>query len=207
MKTFRLSIAVAMLSLFAITSCQKSALIEFARQENSSTVATDLSGNNAREEAVASATAETCNPDAYIITLESRAFVNGSWEWVWSVQNSNPGNGNGGTVQDLSHWGMQFSPCNVMSSVIGAAYSADGINWLSFTPAYQVDLSQNCASTTVFKFDYGTIGSNKSYYKLVLSEDYPVASSFGYYKSGNRTGCCTFNLPGIGCSGFPPDIK
>jgi hypothetical protein len=30
----------------------------------------------------------------------------GSWEWIWSIQNPNPGNGTNGTVQDLSHWGI-----------------------------------------------------------------------------------------------------
>ena len=38
-----------------------------------------------------SAPQAACNPNAYAITLESKTLVNGNWEWVWSVQNPNPG--------------------------------------------------------------------------------------------------------------------
>jgi hypothetical protein len=132
--------------------------------------------------------------------LESRTPINGgNWEWIWSVQNPNPGNGGGGTVQNLSHWGMQFGSCIVWSSVLSAAYSGDGITWTAFTPLYQVDPSQSCMTSPVLKFDFGTIGSAKSYYKLVVSQDYSVGVVPGYYKSGANTGCCVFNFNGISC--------
>ena len=139
---------------------------------------------------------------AYIIALESKTQVGANWEWIWTVQNLNPGNGNNGTVQNLSPWGMQFGSCFVWSSVVGAAYSADGITWTSFAPVYQVDPSQNCMTTPVLKFDFGTTGSNPSYYKLILSQDYQPGYVPGYYKSGNRTGCCIFNFTGVGCPGI-----
>lgn len=145
----------------------------------------------------------TCNPNAYIITLESRTPVNGNWEWIWSVQNPNPGNGGGGTVQNLSHWGMQFGSCFDWTSVVSAAYSGDGTTWTDFTPLYQVDPSQSCVTTPVLKFDFGTTGSTKSYYKLVVSQDYPVGVTPGYYKSGANTGCCIFNFSGISCFAEP----
>src|SRR5262245_36597027 len=44
----------------------------------------------------------------YDIALESMNPVGSNWEWIWTVTNVNPGNGNNGTVQNLSHWGMQF---------------------------------------------------------------------------------------------------
>ena len=141
-----------------------------------------------------------CNPNAYVVTLESVTEVNGNFEWVWSVRNPNPGNGTNGTVQDLSHWGMQFGSCVVWEHVIAAATSRNGTTWTSFTPTYQSDPSQNCLTTPVLKFDVGTSGSAKTYYRITLSEDYDVApAAFGYYKSGNRTGCCTFTFQGIGC--------
>jgi hypothetical protein len=86
-----------------------------------------------------------------------------------------------------------------MSAVVGAAYSADGITWTSFVPVYQTDPSQGCVATPVLKFDYGTVGSAKSYYKLVLNQSFPIGASFGYYKSGANTGCCTFTFNGIKC--------
>lgn len=139
---------------------------------------------------------------AYIIALESKTQVGSNWEWVWSVQNLNPGNGNNGTVQNLSHWGMQFGSCFIWSSVVSAAYSADGVTWTSFTPVYQVDPSQHCMTTPVLKFDFGTTGSSPSYYKLILNQDYQPGYVPGYYKSGNRTGCCIFNFTGVGCPGI-----
>jgi hypothetical protein len=122
------------------------------------------------------------------------------------VQNSNPGNGNNGTVQNLSHWGMQFGSCFTWSSVVSAAYSADGASWTGFAPQFQADPSQACMTSSVLKFDYGTEGSAKSYYKLVVDRDYQVVGTPGYYKSGANTGCCTFTFPGMGC-GDDGDIR
>jgi hypothetical protein len=199
MKTLRLSFIVLLASLIVSSGCQRNGredilVPEKANVEKRSTEAVVSNSMSARGPAV-------CNPYAYIITLESKTLVNGNWEWTWSVQNSNPGNGGGGTFQDLSHWGMQFGSCFIWSSVVSAAYSGNGTTWISFTPVYQVDPSQNCMTTPVLKFDFGTNGSAKSYYKLVVSQNYPVGWVPGYYKSGANTGCCTFNFTGIGCPG------
>jgi len=142
----------------------------------------------------------TCNPNAYVITLESKTLVAGNWEWVWSVYNPNPGNGSNGTSQNMSHWGMQFTSCFDWTHVLGAAYSFDGTTWTTFTPAYVVDPSQGCVTTPVLKFAAGTTASNKTYYRLVLSMNYDVLSNaFGYYKSGAQMPCCTFTFSGVGC--------
>ncbi len=145
---------------------------------------------------------EACNPAAYYVVLESKTLLaNGTWEWLWSIQNSNPGNGNNGTSQDLSNWGMQFGSCFSFASIVNAAYSANGTSWTSFSPTYGVDPSQGCLTTPVLKFDFGTSGSVKSYYRLIVSQDYIAYTTQGYYKSGSRTGCCTFTFTGIGCTG------
>ena len=143
------------------------------------------------------ASASVCS--AYIISLESITQNGANWEWIWSVQNPNPGNGNNGTVQNLSHWGMQFGSCFIWSSVVGAAYSSNGNAWTSFTPVYTVDPSQSCMTTPVLKFDFGTTGNTPSYYKLVLNQNLQPGYVPGYFKSGSRTGCCTFNFMGVGC--------
>ncbi len=199
MKTLRLPLFIILTSLFISAGCQRnghqdiliSGKATIQNNLTSPVANTSLSG---REPG-------TCNPNAYIIILVSETFVNGNWEWIWSVQNSNPGNGNNGTIQDLSHWGMQFRSCFIWSSVVSAAYSGNAITWTSFTPEYRTDPSQNCLTTPVLKFDFGTTGSAKSYYKLVVSQDYPAGSVPGYYKSGANTGCCIFNFTGIGCPG------
>lgn len=202
MKTPRLSLFVIMASLSIISGCQRNGGQDVFAPGKTTTekrpiqdAFSDLS--SARQPGPGG----TCNPNAYTITLESRTFVNSNWEWIWSVQNPNPGNGGGGTVQNLSHWGMQFGSCFAWSYVVSAAYSADNITWTSFTPLYQIDPSQTCMTDPVLKFDYGTTGNAKSYYKLVISHDLPVGWVPGYYKSGVNTGCCIFNFMGIACPG------
>jgi hypothetical protein len=198
MKKIQLVFTGATFAIIIMIACQKAALREPNDQQNNViNPATAVTGNSARGDILPET--GSCNPNAYVVTLESHSQVGSTWEWVWSVQNSNPGNGNGGTIQDLSHWGMQFGPCNVMSSVVGAAYSSNGVTWTNFTPVYEVDPNQGCMTTPVLKFDYGTTGSAKSYYKLIVNNDFEEAASNGYYKSGVKTGCCTFTFQGIGC--------
>lgn len=211
MKTLRFIPLASFIALAAFVSCKADSLSDMTAPPDQTTnlTATAATGTSqiqqqsSGEARISSATA--CN--SYNIALESKTLVDGNWEWIWSVQNLNPGNGTNGTVQNLSHWGMQFGTCFSWSSVVGAAYSSDGINWINFTPVYAVDPSQSCLTTPVLKFDFGTTGGSASYYKLVLNEDYSIGSSFGYYKSGSRTGCCTFNFPGVDCTVLPPDIR
>lgn len=193
MKTFRLTIFGALASIITIAACQRTVQKELSEpQHEPASSQTTISSRLT--------TSGACDPSAYVVTLESRTPVGGNWEWVWSVENSNPGNGNNGTVQDLSHWGMQFGSCFNWSSVVSAAFSANGVNWTAFTPSYQVDPSQSCLVTPVLKFDFGTLGAAKSYYKLVMNQNYPASNeAAAYYKSGNITACCTFYFNGVGC--------
>ncbi len=197
MKTLRTTcIPILALVIFSY-SCRKNNRELIQEPEKKTEVILQTTASRGIEEPVPET--GTCNPNAYIVKLESKTQVGSNWEWIWSVQNPNPGNGKNGTVQDLSHWGMQFGNCFLLSSVVDAAYSGDGITWTSFIPVYQVDPSQTCMNTQVMKFDFGTTGSAKSYYKLVVREDYPADLVTGYYKSGNNTGCCTFGVIGISC--------
>lgn len=102
---------------------------------------------------------------------------------------------------------MQLAGCVNLSTLVSAAYSSDGQNWTGFTPSYQPDPSQGCMTDPVLKFDFGTLGTAKSYYRLVVSQDYTIGDAIGYYKSGNNTGCCTFNFIGIGGCGGPVEIE
>ena len=191
-------------SILIITSCQRNSSAETFAEKNSKTLAiTEPSTVMSRSSIPPGA----CNPNAYTITLESHSQVNGNWEWVWSVQNPNPGNGKNGTVQNLSHWGMELGTCVNWSSVVGAAYSSDGSTWTGFTPSYQSDPSQGCMTTPTLKFDFGTTGSAKSYYRLVVNRDFTAGPVQGYYKSGVNTGCCTFVFSGISGCGGPVEIE
>ncbi|MBC7948600.1 MAG: hypothetical protein H7Y42_12005 [Chitinophagaceae bacterium] len=197
MKTMQLlMVGVVAGSLFT-TSCQRDSIDDLSVQNQKSTIVTY------DQTAVFGQTPSgPCNPGAFTITLESRTQVNGNWEWIWSAYNPNPGNGSNGTAQNLSHWGMQMTSCVDAASLVSAAYSGDGINWTSFTPSLQQDPSQGCLTVPVLKFDFGTTGSAKSYYRLVVNQAFEPGDALAYYKSGSRTGCCTFNFTGIGdCSG------
>lgn len=205
MKTIQNIFTATMLILVFATSCQRDALDDTAvqRTEPENILSVDGNGNgngNADQPG-------TCNPNAYIITLESRTLVNGNWEWIWSAYNPNPGNGNNGTAQDLSHWGMQLGSCVTPASVVSASYSNNGTGWTDFAYSYQTDPSQGCMTTSVLKFDFGTSGEEKSYYRLVLNQDYSMGLVPGYYRSGNRTGCCTFMVPGINGCGGPVEVE
>jgi hypothetical protein len=203
MKTFCLITFLTVGSLFFATSCQRNSLEGTVVKKEDKIVAIAEVGT---VNAMKASSSGICNPNAYTITLESRTLVNGYWEWVWSVRNPNPGNGNNGTAQDLSHWGMQLGSCVSLSSVISAASSRDGSNWIGLTPAYQSDPSQGCMTSPVLKFDFGTSGTAKSYYRLVVNQDFTEGLVPGYYKSGNNTGCCTFNFTGISGCGGPVEI-
>ncbi len=196
MKAIRYTLLAAISSLFISVACTKDAqqnsISQPKAETNVAAQSTSFSGRGT--------TPGPCNPNAYNIVLESKTLVNGNWEWVWSVQNTNPGGGNNGTIQDLSHWGMQFGACVNPATFVSAAYSADGNTWTSFTASIQQDVSQSCMTTPVLKFDFGTIGSAKSYYRLTVSQEYLPAQVPGYYKSGTNTGCCTFYFTGMGCS-------
>jgi hypothetical protein len=147
----------------------------------------------------------------YHTTLESTKDNNdGTYTWTWSVQNPKPGNGNGSTVQDLSHWSIVASNCCTCSSglqlsdIVSAGTSTNGTNWQNFTPTVQQDPSilNNCniATGPVLKFDVGTSGSSKTYYRLIVSRNFKVYEhATSYYKSGNKTGCGQMYFPGIGC--------
>lgn len=199
MKTSKI-FSIALLFSVICLSCSKSQTLPPLNEVVDPNVKTEQVEEGGSLSGRASTTA-VCNSDAYIITLEEVVQTGSNWEWIWSVQNPNPGNGTGGTVQNLSHWGMQFAPCINTASIVGAAYSADNISWTSFAPNVGIDPSQGCFTAPVFKFDFGTTGSNKSYYKLVVNQQYVPGPSVGYFKSGNRTGCCTFSFPGLSCGG------
>jgi hypothetical protein len=191
MKTTKISttILAAAFSLFII-SCQRDAHEELIQPSASDEMTVDGNKPPSGE----------CNPNAYTITLESHDFNGTGYDWIWSVQNPNPGNGSNGTAQDLSHWGMQLGAClSDLSHITGAAYSYNGTDWTEFTPSYGTETSQSCLTTPVFKFDAGTNGSAKTYYRITVNQFYPVASNFGYYKAGSC--CSTFLFFGIGCSG------
>lgn len=137
--------------------------------------------------------------DPYTVTLIGPTqLANGNYEWIWKVQNNNPGSGNNGTFQDLSHWGFPAA-CLNSSTLVSAGYSSNGTSWTNFNGSVKRDPSQSCMTTPVFKFDSGTSGAAPRYFRVIVNQNYLVLPVTGYYKSGRRTGCGTFTFNGISC--------
>ena len=136
----------------------------------------------------------------YTVSLLSRkSNGDGTYSWIYSVNNPKPGNGNNGTAQDLSHWGISLGSCATIKDVVGMATSKDGIKWTSIKPEYKQDKSQDCYSDPILKFDVGTKGSAKMYYKIIVNKNFSSQKRLAVYKSGSRTGCGKFEICGIGC--------
>jgi len=129
----------------------------------------------------------------------------GKFMWEWKFTNLNPGNGNGGTMQGLSHWSFSPGTCVPASAIVSASYSANGTSWTSFTPSLGKDPSNTCTNgvNSLLKFDFGTNGSEPSYYRLILNTQAGVGQTTAYYKSGRKTGCGSFQFWGIKCGSFP----
>lgn len=186
MRDFFKAWAIALLAYVFIAGCTK---------DNSTLSTTQLKASNV----AALATSNCTSP--YLIILESITNVNGDYEWVWSIQNTSPGNGKDSTVQDLSHWNISLGTCLDFDDVIGAATSTDGINWTAFSPTYKQDKSiRNMNTGDVLKFDVGTNDTTKTYFKLIISEDLDIdMNGTSYYKSGKNTGAGMQCFPGPGC--------
>jgi hypothetical protein len=143
--------------------------------------------------------AECAGP--YNVTLVNELAISGGWQWTWKVNNPNPGNGDNGTVQKLSHINILLSSvtCLLPEDVLAASWSYDGINWYNVSTIPVVDPSLNGCPTLVepsIKFDLGGNG----YIRLVITKNMEAGGiMYGYYKSGNTTGCGSFCFEGISC--------
>jgi hypothetical protein len=120
--------------------------------------------------------------------------------WEWTLTNPNPGNGDNGTLQDVSHFSLPLSP-DAEAALVSAEYSYDGITWTSVSIVMDRDPGiKVCTTNDVLKFDVGTTGSQPIYFKLTFSEDFavnPYAKS--YIKTGGgRQGCNIYYYTGTG---------
>lgn len=143
----------------------------------------------------------TTNADAYSIQLlthtsdESR----GSYEWTWVLTNPNPGDGQNGTLQDVSHFSIALNAI-AEAALLSAEYSFDGITWISVPIVLDRDPAiRQCTTTDVLKFDAGTVDGEPTYYRATFSEEFssnPYATS--WIKTGSRTGCNMYFFTGVG---------
>jgi hypothetical protein len=196
MKTLKMLLCAATITC-ALVSCKK---------DLTNNQSEDLTAQSAKGNPKPSTGSAACAN--YVVTLE-RTYADGLTTFIWSVTNPNPGNGSNGTLQALSHWAFVpgcAGPNGLEQNwddVKEAAYRSGANNpWTMIVPTPELaqDPSQGCTSANVFKFNFGTIGSSVSQYKLVLYGNYASEdNNFAVFKSGANTGCCTRSIPGVGC--------
>lgn len=137
---------------------------------------------------------------SYAINLVSKTGTSSGERWTWQLINPNPGNGNNGTLQDVSHWSMAIPP-EAEAALVSAEYSRDGVNWFPVPIEVERDPSiRICTSIDVLKFDVGTIGTDPIYYRATFSEEFQYSAyATSYIKTGGGLkGCNLYYFGGIG---------
>ena len=146
---------------------------------------------------LSAAVAQTTTVCGYKVTT-AVSYSNGQTTFTWTVTNTNPGNGDNGTYQDLSHFSQKFNPCvNANDHVSGGDF-------------VDKDPSQNCLSGPFLKFDEGTKGSTPTVYTAVFNGFYTTCLVDAVFKSGSAQPCCTGQIYGVCCCDFKvtcPDVK
>ena len=143
------------------------------------------------------ANAATC----YAINLESMTKSGTTQTWEWSLYNPNPGNGDNGTLQNLSHWDIPLNAA-AEAALVSAEYSIDGgITWIAVPLEVERDPAiRMCTGVDVLKFNVGTVGSQTNLYRVVFSQEFglsPWATS--YVKTGGGLqGCNMQYYAGLG---------
>ena len=143
---------------------------------------------------------ESTSVDSYQIVLVTKEQVGANHEWTWSVTNPNPGNGQNGTLQDISHWSVPLN-AEAEAALVSAEYSTDGATWHAASTSVDRDPSiRQCTSVDVLKYDHGTTGGNSTYYRATFAADFtvnPFATSW-IKNGGGLSGCNLYYFSGTG---------
>ena len=143
---------------------------------------------------------KTTTVDSYQIVLVSKNAMGSNTEWNWQLTNPNPGNGNNGTLQNVSHWSVPLS-AEAEAALASAQYSSDGVTWNSASTSVERDPSiRVCTSEDVLKFDHGTSGTAPLYLRATFNADFavnPFATSW-IKTGGGLQGCNMYYFSGMG---------
>jgi hypothetical protein len=138
--------------------------------------------------------------DSYSIQLLSKVTdETGNQQWTWELRNPNPGSGENGTLQDVSHVSIPLT-LEAEAGLVSAAYSYDGLTWISIPLSIDRDPTiKSCTSADVLKFDVGTTGTEPLYFSITFDGEF---ESSGWAKcyiktGGGKNGCNYYYFTGI----------
>ena len=138
------------------------------------------------------------NAQSYSIQLQSKVEVGTGEEWTWVLTNPSPGNGDNGTLQDVSHWSMSLT-ASAEGALMSVQYSRDGNNWHTLPVNVDRDPSiRVCTNADVLKYDVSTTGTDPVYYKATFNKKFEVNNwATSWIKTGGgKTGCNLYFFPG-----------
>lgn len=143
---------------------------------------------------------KTANTESYSIQMTGKTIDEANNEqWNWVLTNSNPGDGDNGTLQDVSHFSIPLT-AEAETALVSAEYSYDGITWISNPLSIDRDPAiKQCTSVDVLKFDVSTTGSEPLYFRITFNDEF---ESSGWAKcyiktGGGRNGCNWYYFTGI----------
>jgi len=143
---------------------------------------------------------ESLVAEGYSIVLLDKTTDGTNETWTWALTNPNPGNGENGTYQDVSHASMPLTAA-AEAALVSAEYSYDQVSWTSVSIEMERDPSiRVCTSTDVLKFNVGTTGTEPLYMRVTFSDEFNSSLLARCYikTGGGRTGCNWYYFEGIG---------
>jgi hypothetical protein len=120
-------------------------------------------------------------------------------QWTWILTNPNPGNGDDGTLQDVSHLSIPVT-AEAEAALVAAEYSRDGITWTSVPLSIDRDPTiKQCTSADVLKFDVGTTGTEPLYFRITFNDEFETSGWAKCYikTGGGRDGCNWYYFTGV----------
>ena len=143
---------------------------------------------------------KTANTESYSIVMMGKiADDAGNEEWTWVLSNPSPGNGDNGTLQDVSHFSIPIT-AQAEEALVSSAYSYDGVTWISNPISVDRDPAiKQCTSVDVLKFDVPTTGTEPLYFRITFSDEFETSSWAKCYikTGGGRNGCNWYYFTGV----------
>ena len=143
---------------------------------------------------------KTASTEAYSLQMISKVTDEANNEqWTWVLTNPNPGNGDNGTLQDVSHFSIPLT-ADAEAALVSAEYSYDGITWISNPLSIDRDPTiKQCTSVDVLKFDVGTTGTEPLYFRITFSDAFETSGWAKCYikTGGGRNGCNWYYFTGV----------